>query len=470
MHFVKTLSRCNEDVSNFVIGYFGDARLMKTGALLFKRLSQGMQTKLKALGQIRAFEVSLGRFLRNGRVTRGEIMQHALEKTKAASSGRHVLLIQDTSEFNFPSQAQKKANFGRASNETKGFFLHHGLAVDAETSAVLGLGSAEIWMRGEEHVKKQRKQKEIAEKESFRWIKTSNEAIKHLEGFNKITIVADREADIYELFAQVPRENVNVLIRMSHNRVLESNLRIRDVLKEKKPRGTYEIELPPISGVRKKRKAEIELRSCRITLRRPQGLKSKDAPKNISINVVQALETRTSANNAEKPIEWILLTTLPITRITDIKNVVRFYKKRWIIEQIFRTMKKKGFQIDQSQITDPEKLLTLALLTLLVATKVLQLVQARDGTTEQKAEVVFEKEQIEFMQILQKKLEGKTAKQKNPHRIKSLAWASWIIARQGGWNGYASESPPGPITMRRGLERFSETFYGWCLGKDMCIG
>jgi hypothetical protein len=59
------------------------------------------------------------------------------------------------------------------------------------------------------------------------------------------------------------------------------------------------------------------------------------------------------------------------------------------------------------------------------------------------------------------KIEGKTAKQKNPHARHSLSWASWIIARMGAWNGYPSSRPPGRITMQSGLDHFRDIVAGW---------
>jgi hypothetical protein len=62
--------------------------------------------------------------------------------------------------------------------------------------------------------------------------------------------------------------------------------------------------------------------------------------------------------------------------------------------------------------------------------------------------------------------EGNTQKQKNPHPLKTLPWASWIIARLGGWKGFASQRPPGVIILRLGLERFETLFLGWKLKQD----
>ena len=91
-----------------------------------------------------------------------------------------------------------------------------------------------------------------------------------------------------------------------------------------------------------------------------------------------------------------------------------------------------------------------------------ELVQARDGSAEP-ASIAFSKPEIAVLDQLNGEIEGKTALQKNPHARHSLAWASWIIARMGGWNGYPSSRPPGPIAMRNGWEYFSAIARGWTL-------
>ena len=67
------------------------------------------------------------------------------------------------------------------------------------------------------------------------------------------------------------------------------------------------------------------------------------------------------------------------------------------------------------------------------------------------------------MEQIMPRYEGKTMAQKNPYGIRSLAWAAWLIGRLGGWKGYRKASPAGPITMKRGLERFETMYSGWLL-------
>jgi hypothetical protein len=109
----------------------------------------------------------------------------------------------------------------------------------------------------------------------------------------------------------------------------------------------------------------------------------------------------------------------------------------------------------------------LLVMALMAAVQILQLRQAREGTTEQKPSLVFSEEQLACMEDLTAKFEGKTEKQKNPWPKNNLAWAAWLIARLGGWKGYASQRPPGVITLYEGWVRFHAMFLGWLVAKDV---
>ena len=169
--------------------------------------------------------------------------------------------------------------------------------------------------------------------------------------------------------------------------------------------------------------------------------------------------------NNETPISWILLTTHKINSLKNAVQILTWYTWRWIIEQIFRTMKNKGLKIEDSQIENPKKLKILSILCVATAIKVMSLVESRDGKNSRHAIDLFTKDELSLLLLLCKKLEGKTEKQKNQYAKYSMAWASWIIARLGGWNGYRSESPPGPIVMLRGLQKFELQYEGWLLAQ-----
>ncbi|PZX36971.1 hypothetical protein LY56_03324 [Roseinatronobacter thiooxidans] len=97
------------------------------------------------------------------------------------------------------------------------------------------------------------------------------------------------------------------------------------------------------------------------------------------------------------------------------------------------------------------------------ACTIMQLVQARDGRSEQDSSSAFSPSEIQALDALLPELEGKTTLQKNPHPPETLAWAAWIIAKFGGWDGYPKSKPPGPITSRHGLQYFKSLTHGWRL-------
>ena len=132
-------------------------------------------------------------------------------------------------------------------------------------------------------------------------------------------------------------------------------------------------------------------------------------------------------------------------------------------------MKTDGLHLEDSQIGNAKALTKLAAIATKAAAVILQLLQARDAKHAEPAGNAFSVADIAVLDSLEATTyRGRTALQKNPHVKHSLAWATWIIARLGGWNGYPSSRPPGPITLRHGYEYFQAIAKGWIL-RDVCI-
>ena len=133
---------------------------------------------------------------------------------------------------------------------------------------------------------------------------------------------------------------------------------------------------------------------------------------------------------------------------------------RWRIEEIFRSLKADGMRLEDTQVQDAGRLFKLALVGLAAATRTLQLVDARDGSPRPATDVV-DASVLPAAEAIAPTLEGRTARQRNPHPRNSLAWLAWIIARLGGWNCYYK--PPGPKTMRAGWGQFAAMAAGFTL-------
>jgi hypothetical protein len=110
----------------------------------------------------------------------------------------------------------------------------------------------------------------------------------------------------------------------------------------------------------------------------------------------------------------MLYTSLEVTNEDQALKIINYYKCRWLIEDLFRTMKSEGVNYKESELETGKALRKLCVLAFISAMKILQLRQARFGQTEQKPSLVFSEEQLLCMEDLVKhKLEGKTEKQKN---------------------------------------------------------
>ena len=132
------------------------------------------------------------------------------------------------------------------------------------------------------------------------------------------------------------------------------------------------------------------------------------------------------------------------------------------MEEYFRTIKTAGFDIEAADISDPRAMMNFVGAAAIAAVTIKQLVQAREGTTDQRLSDAFDPDDQPVLEAVSTRLEGKTARQRNPHPKGSLAFATWVIARLGGWTGYYGK--PGPQIMRRGLIEFRAIKYGTTLG------
>jgi len=148
--------------------------------------------------------------------------------------------------------------------------------------------------------------------------------------------------------------------------------------------------------------------------------------------------------------------------MADARRIIDIYRMRWMIEEFFRTLKTAGFELEDAELSDPHAMINFAAAVTVAAVKIKQLIQARDGTTDQTLTDAFDPDEAPILEAVCTTLEGKTERQKNPHRKGSLAFASWVIGRLGGWDGYYGK--PGPKVMRIGLAKFKDIKYGTTLG------
>lgn len=437
-------------MSELTLGRFGDRRLERSGAFLCERLveSGGSGISVRRLGKDRAGEVRITRFLRNPAVSVAEMVETAAGRTRGLVAGRHVLAIQDTTTV-------------RAGAEGSCVALHPVLAVDAMEEVVLGLADARLFVR-EGGRRDRRKDRAFADKEGRRWLDGAERAGELAAAkASCVTVVADREGDIYEDFACKPPQ-VEVLIRAGQDRRLADGSELFAKAKTLEEAGRMTVDLPAAPG-RRARTAELSLRFCTVEIARPVSRKRTAElaalPGSVPLTLVEACEIDPPEN--VEAAHWRLLTTHAVNDAADARRIIGFYRQRWLIEQLFRTLKTRGFDVEMLRIAEGgpfEKLITASTIA---AVTVLQLVQDRDGLANRPLEDAFDTDEQPALEAVSASLEGNTARQKNPHPKGSLAFAAWVFARLGGWTGYYGK--PGPVVILRGLIQFHAIKHGWNL-------
>ncbi|MFD2578397.1 IS4 family transposase [Novosphingobium colocasiae] len=369
---------------------------------------------MRRLGGDRAGEIRITRFLRNRAVTIEEMLWQAAQRTSGRCRGRDVLVLQDTTVVR--------------SSGGGGDYLHAALALDEEDGAILGLVDG-CFLKRSSGRKGERRALPIEEKESFRWLEAAEQAASVCAGAGRITIVADREGDIYEAFALRPR-GTDLLIRAAQDRSLEDGGKLFAALDALAPAGQADLDLPAGPG-RRARTARLGVRFATMKLARPNRRFAAGLPGAVDMQLVDVREI--DPPPGVPAVHWRLLTTRPVGDAAQAWAIAGLYRRRWAIEQLFRTLKTQGFDIEGVRIQEPgprDKLITAALIAAVV---VQQLVHARDGYARdghardggqgalRPCTDSFDVADIPLLEAYCAKLEGKTARQKKTPHPKRLA-------------------------------------------------
>jgi hypothetical protein len=385
------------------------------------------------------------RFLHNPKVTPTKMIETALARTCTQVAGRHVLAIQDTSALRMDAKGL-------------GLSFHPVIAVDANQGTVLGLVD-NVFLSRQGGKRDSHKERSFTEKDSRRWLDGAERASALAEaGAACVTVVEDREGDIYECFVSKPA-NVEKLVRAGQDRALADGTSLFSKADAWDEAGRMQVELPAAPG-RKARTAELSVKFGTVEIKRPASRKASDGlPKAVAVTLVIGQEINPPKD--EEAATWFLLTTHRVTDIADASRIIGFYRLRWTIEQLFRTMKTKGFDVEALRQEPDGPLENLVTAILIAAIRVMQLVSERDGRAKRLLSDVLDPGDQPVLEKICRTLEGKTEKQKNPHALGSLAYAAWVFSRLGGWTGYYGKQ--GPIVMLRGLTQFHAIKHGWAI-------
>ncbi|MEL7530506.1 MAG: IS4 family transposase [Bacteroidota bacterium] len=323
------------------------------------------------------------------------------------------------------------------------------------------------------------KDRQYTEKESYKWSLGMQHSLPIVAKAQKRTFIFDAEADIKELWLSLMDLPTDAIIRLGRNRNISvpkerdrTSLKLLDYLDSIPVKGTYSLNLRALKrrNYSRNKGQNRAARSAQMELRfGPVSLESAP-PHSKPLYLVEAKEAASSVPQGEDPIHWVLLTTHPVTSPQAAHQIIRWYEMRWTIEQVFRLSKRKGFKIESTELEYFDSIQKQAIATMEAAFRVMTLVLARDKEKGHPIEEGFTPSEIQCLAALNQKYQGRTQKQQNPYPPLQMSWAVWIIARLGGWKGGYGRRPPGPIIMKRGVEKFYNIFEGWSIqiDKEIC--
>ena len=400
------------------------------------------------------------RFFDNERVSAAAILQpHQAQTGKRMAAQAIVLTVQDTTGLNFADHPATEGLglVGTGRKGALGLWLHSSLAF-TPTGEALGVVAAELWARDPKQFGKaaRRHRRPIAEKESYRWLKSylaTVQCARENPGAQFVNI-ADREGDLYELFAlAAAHPQVGVLVRARHERKDQCGATLSELLGAQTPAGIVEIEVPRKPG-QPARRARLAVKFTALTLRPP---KRHRAGATLNLWVVEAQEIL-APGSAHKPLHWRLVTNVPVLDLTAAIERLEWYRKRWSIEEYHRILK-SGCQVEQRQLETVERLSKIIMLDLLVAWRVLELTRAARQPEAIQAGAYFGAEELEVLNQWQ------LTKGKVPNQEMTVREAVRLIAQLGGFLARKGDGEPGSMTLWRGLQRLSLMTQGYLLAE-----
>jgi hypothetical protein len=455
-----------------------DERLNRRLNLILSDLARHPTASIPAACNGYAETAAAYRFFDNDKADFHSVLRPHVDRTRTRIAAQPiVLLVPDTTEIDVTRPEQQVTGAGPLDGGARrGALLHlvHALTPDGTP---LGTIDALPWARdegaprGAAKTRARRAAEPIEEKESYRWLESMRCARAEATRCpaTRLVCVADSESDIYDVIAEgmaSPRAADRV-IRSCQDRALVDDLEdrdVRDYLREELL-AAPELERRTITvrgrtarvacedrgrrQPRRSREAVVAVRAVTVTLRAPERAAGQLA--DATINAVLVTEVDPPADDV--PVEWLLLTSLPIETAEQVRLIIQYYSARWMVELLFRVLK-SGCRVEGRRFESLERLLPCLAVYLIVAWRVLFLCRLGRGCPEMSCEAVFEPAEWKSVYVVVRR----EPPPKLPPKLQEMIR---MVAQLGGYVNRKREDEPGPQTLWLGLQRLHDIATCW---------
>lgn len=436
----------------------GDARLVQRLVRITQTLSQNPEESIPHAFGPWSETKAVYRFLDNDEVDPHEILQAhrgaTLRRIVAADSPL-ILIVQDTSQFDF-TQHHATAGFGpTGAPGLSGFFLHSSLAVLPGDGTPLGLLASQWWVREETKRGQRNDKRAIKDKESGRWLQAMAESTADLPAQVRTLTVADREADIFEFLHYAQEMNRPVLVRAHHDRRVAVDGELHGLWQAATSalvlgRVTFTV---PRADKRPERQATATLQVAEVEMAAPRHLAARHLP---SVHVRAILLQEADAPPDQDPVQWLLLTSLPVRTAAEAQQCLTWYTYRWRIERFHFTLKSGG-NYEKLQLQTAERLWRALAVYCVVAWRVLYIDLA--ARTHPQAPCTTFLTQDEWQALVCHHRKTPVPPAEPPDARTAVRW----IAMLGGFLGRKGDGEPGVKTLWRGFRRLQDLTEMWRL-------
>ena len=377
-------------------------------------------------------------------------LAHARATVERARTCKRVLVLQDTMVLSFPTCPATEGLGPVGKEGTRGLFVHSGLAVTPE-GLPLGTVYQDVWSREEETGKrKTRRKRLIEEKESFRWLETVDAAESLLPHGLEVWVVGDREADIFELFAMPRRAESHLVVRAAHDRKVESEEAqyLHKAIEAARVLGEMEVSVPR-SRKRKARTATLQVQACTLKLVPPRNhVGRKDlSPVPVSVVLVREVETTPAG---EEPVEWMIVTTVPVYSLARAVEVVEAYAQRWKVER-YHYVLKSGCGIEKLQLESAERIERALSIYNVVAWRLLYMTYVARISPELPCTAVLEDDEWKALFVV-----GARRPVPVPEKAPTVREAVRRVALLGGFQARKGDGEPGIQALWTGFRRLMD--------------
>jgi hypothetical protein len=453
---------------------FKDERHGKRLRKLLEQLSEQIGGTIPWACQDWANTKAAYRFISNPRVSEEEILAGHFQATRERLAGNEmrILMLHDTTEFTFHrndfapigivnKSFMRKDKKGRPRHYTVcGILMHSSLAVTT-AGLPLGLAAIKFWTRHEFKGSNALKKKinptrvPIEQKESYRWLENVKQATGLFEDPRRCVHIGDRESDIYELFCTAQSAGTHFLFRTCVDRLAgDGRHTIANEMEEVPVQGLHRIQVRNKKGDLSE--AVLKIRYRRIRVLPPIG-KQKQYPE-LDLTVLYAQEQK--APRGRDPIDWKLITNLPVRSRKEAVEKLEWYALRWKIET-FHKILKSGCKAEESGLRTAERLANWIAVLCILGWRVFWMTMINRTAPEVSPTVAFTELELWLLDELVENKVNQT------HPRKSLTAYLTKLARLGGYLARAHDPPPGNKVMWRGLSRLTDIELGAIIGAQL---